>query len=427
MRILHLNTHSYGGAAVVARRLHTAALESGLDSHFVTQYGLPTDATPHYSAMQDARIRYTLRAMAADARLYRLGRLVQDLSQHRNLANRPEGLDVFSPMNTRQRYSDCVDAFDPDVIHLHWINGFVDHSGFFERNRHRKFVWTLHDMNPFTGGCHHSDGCVGFATSCTACPQLRGTIDADYAERVLQGKQQALQCLADDQLIIAAPSQWMLQLSKQSRVTGRFRHVHIENPAMPMAGPGALENRRAELGLPQDKKIVLFVSDNLRNVRKGFELLCEAARRMPNASAVHFVGIGQRTDMPEGLSVSFAGRMTDETMLTGYFSSADIVVNASAAENSPLVIIEALACGTPVVAFNVGGISELVDSECGVIAGERTANALAEAMTDALFNRAFTKVKIQERAARFAPARVLEKYAAAYSLSGQRLQRFHAY
>lgn len=415
MKIVHLNTHSYGGAAVVARRLHYAGLASGVESKFITKYGLRRDRTPNYAALKDARLRYALRGSSANPHLYRLGKAVQRLSAHKNLARRPAGYEVFSPINTERQFADCTSDFDPDVIHLHWIAGFVDHDEFFRRNRRKQFVWTLHDMNPITGGCHHSDGCLNFRSSCAVCPQLEGTIDPSYAQRVLQSKADALAVLDDGQLTIVAPSRWLLELSMQSKVTHRFPHVLIENPALSLPEPAAssAENRRA-LGLPLDRKIVLFVSDNLRNPRKGIDLLFDAVRMMPRAGEVQLVGIGQRTDAPRGLNVSFPGTISDEGMLARYFACADAFASPSAAENSPLVMIEALSCGTPVIGFRVGGIPEIIRSDCGIVVEQRTAAALAEGLHQILFAREFSRTDIRAHAARHAPLTVFDKYKAVY-------------
>jgi glycosyltransferase involved in cell wall biosynthesis len=416
MKIVHLNTHSYGGAAVVARRLHRAALAAGIESQLITRYGVPDAATPGYSALQDARWRYLLREKAAAPQVYRLGKFVQRRLQHKNLMNRPAQFEIFSPLNTQRKFSDCTDRFDPAIIHLHWVAGFVDHGDFFARNVGKKFVWTLHDMNPFTGGCHHADGCVAYQSGCAQCPQLSGTIDVSYAGRVLADKTGALDVLADDQLTIVAPSKWLLELAQQSPVTRRFRHVQIANPtlaAQPLADDR--DQLKHELGLPPDKKIVLFISDNLRNPRKGIDLLWQAARLMPRLRAVHFVGIGNRTDAPKELSISFPGRVTDERTLARYLACADVLVSPSVMENAPLTVIEALSCGTPAVAFNVGGVSELIPESCGTVVAERTPAALAAALGAVLFERSFDRSAIKQHAQAHAPAAVWAQYQSVYT------------
>jgi glycosyltransferase involved in cell wall biosynthesis len=414
MKILHLNTHSYGGAAVVARRLHRAALSNGIDSTFVTKYGLRSDPAAGYHALRNARLLYALRERAQDPRLYRIGKVVQQKMQHRNLVNRPAGFEIFSPLNTRRQFADCTDAIDPNVVHLHWVAGFVDHAEFFWRNRQRRFVWTLHDMNPISGGCHHADDCSGFTGTCERCPQLAGTIDPGYARLVLQGKAAALAELRDDQLTIVAPSRWLLELSQRSAVTKRFRHVHVANPTLAAdASTDAAELRKA-LGLPLDKKIVLFVADNLRNPRKRISLVFDAVKLLPDAHRIQLVGIGQRTDTPEGVAVRFTGTIADEAVLAKYLACADVLVSASVAENAPLTIIEALTCGTPVVAFGVGGVPEMIGPEDGLVVAEQSARALADGLDDVLFRRVHVRADIRSRAITHAPANVFARYREVY-------------
>lgn len=412
MKVVHLNTHSYGGAAVVARRLHLASKAAGITSAFITRFGVPPNAFPGHIPLTNGRLRYALRQQAGNPYVYRIGKYVQGLLQPKNLVGRPSGFEIFTGLNNEGRFADCLQSHEPDVIHLHWIAGFVDHAEFFRQNRRSKFVWTLHDMNPFTGGCHHADGCQRFAQCCASCPQLAGTIDPDYAERVIEAKAAALAVLRDDQLVITAPSQWILGLSAQSRITNRFRHVHIDNPsfaAVPARAP--LELRR-ELGLPGDAKIIAFTADNLRNPRKGIELLFAAARLLNRD--VHLLGLGQRTSAPADLPITFAGRITDESRLAAYLQSVDVLVSASAAENSPLVIIEALSAGTPAVSFNVGGVSELITEQNGVIVRERSTAALADGLATALFRRTYDRHAIAAGASRHSPSAVMQRYRQVY-------------
>ena len=415
MKIVHLNTHSHGGAAVVARRLHRAALASGLSSTLITKYGLPGAAAPGQRALRSARLQELVRAGATHPQVYAIGKLVERRLAHRNLANRPAGFEIFSPLNETARFEGCVDRDDPSVIHLHWIAGFVDHAAFFKRNAHRKFVWTLHDMNPLTGGCHHADGCEGFLKGCRGCPQLEGTIDRDYSASVLRGKVEALAPLRDDQLVIASPSAWLLELSRRSPVTARFRHVHIANPSLDAAPAEPRDEFRVHHRLPRDKRIVLFMSENLRNPRKGMPVLFEAVRLMARKTEVHLVGIGRRIGAPDDIPITFAGRVADEQELAGYLSSSDVLVNPSAMENSPLTIIEALTCGTPAVAFDVGGVRELIGGESGAVVTERTAEALATAIEHVLCHGPRDRALIRQSAARHAPASVLQQYRAVYT------------
>lgn len=365
MKVVHMNTHTYGGAAVVAKRVHSAMLSKGIDSTLFTCYGQNESSIPKHEFLRQAAIRYYLKNRLSHSRLYPLIKKIQGLRPHPNLANKKEGYEIFSPLHLKGPVPVAATLDETDIIHLHWVNNFINDQLFFPRYASKKFVWTLHDMNPFTGGCHHADGCTRFTDDCATCPQLEGTKDPHYSSIVLSSKEAHLRNLASDQLIITAPSKWLLELSQKSRLTARFRHELVRNPSFDI--PELIDNSdiRRRLHLPVDKKIILFVADNLWNKRKGIHLLWEACRQLPDADSVQLVGIGGGSSPPDDLNITFTGSIQDPALMQMYYRAADLFVLPSLAENSPLVIIEALTCGTPVVASNVGGIPELIDNDSG--------------------------------------------------------------
>ncbi len=412
MKIVHANTQPYGGACVVARRLHLAMRARGVDSHLLTRFGSAKDRTPAYAYLDSARLFTFLKQQPPQSLLYRLARYAQERRTHPNLLNRPAGHEIFSTMPAAGAAltHPLLDA--ADVIHLHWINHFVDSREFFRRYRGKRFVWTLHDMNPLTGGCHHADGCTRFEVDCRPCPQLAGTIDESYAAKALAYKAEALSAVPDDALTIVSPSRWLLDLSGRSVLLRRFRHELIDNPSFAVEPPVEdIVALRTSLGLPPHRRIVLFVSDNLRNPRKGLGLLFEAVLASGRAHEMHLVGVGNANEAPEGVSTTWTGTIADPNLLARYYRAADVFATPSLAENAPLVVIEALSCGTPVLASAVGGIPELLDSDAGRLVPQRTVAAWSEALCEVLFERRFERSAIAERASRrFGVSGIAERY-----------------
>jgi glycosyltransferase involved in cell wall biosynthesis len=411
VKVVHLNTHTYGGAAIAARRIHDALLDLAVDSRLVTRYGT-NDGTRRHFFLEDESIRKRIRKNPV---LFRFAKFIQRNTVHPNLANRPDGFELFSPLVSKDASSLYPLLEDCELIHLHWVSDFIGYAPFFRRFCTKKFIWTLHDMNPFTGGCHHADGCQKFETVCRPCPQLLHTIDEHYAGTIQSEKTVALDQLAADQMIVVSPSAWLLELSKKSRVTSRFKHLLVHNPSFVSPLPLNRDATRRRLNLPLDKKIVLFVSDNLRNPRKGIDKIFEAYRQMENKEKVWLLGIGnsagQRTDLP----VAYTGPISEPTRLAEYFACADLFVMPSVAENSPLVVIEALTCGTPVVASGVGGIPELIGDDGGILVPPNDPLALAGALSEALFDRTFDREKIQEMTRKIhSPALVALRYQDVY-------------
>ncbi|NJM25758.1 MAG: glycosyltransferase [Bacteroidia bacterium] len=413
MKVVHLNTQSYGGAAAAARRLHVALRKHHVDSTLVTRYGTHAGNIPNHVYLQSGGARYFIKKHFSHSALFPLIKKLQRLHPHPNLANRPSGFEIFSPAN-EQTPGPINELEQADIIHLHWVNNFISDIDFFGQHARSKFVWTLHDMNPLTGGCHHADGCMRFEQDCGVCPQLQGTIDDRYAGKVLGLKESNLAALNNNQLIVVAPSKWLLALSQSSRLLKRFRHVHIDNPAFDASPMPASRLLRSELHLPADKKIVLFVADNLLNPRKGLHLLWDAIRLMPKKDQVQLVGIGGGANPAPDLNIIFTGSIADQGLLQKYYCASDVFVTPSLAENAPLVVIEALTCGTPVVASRVGGIPELVDYTSGLLFTVGDPADLQQQLDDALWNKSFDREVIRAHAQRFKADIVANQYAQVY-------------
>jgi glycosyltransferase involved in cell wall biosynthesis len=414
VKIAHLNTLTYGGAAVVACRMHQSLQELGIDSVLFTKYGQKGFIRNHHF-LRDAGMRIFLRRNLTNPHLFRLAKSIQNLKRPgRSSQSQPE-FEIFSFLKPLPVTREFRLLNDRDIIHLHWINNFIGYESFFRQFKDKRFVWTLHDMNPFTGGCHHSDGCMKFEEDCRLCPQLLHVTDPDTSHRILNQKMEGLQYLKDDQLVIVSPSQWLLDLSKKSQINRRFRHELIPNPSFKRIFSESRDSIRSRLHLPKDKKIVLFASDNLNNPRKGIGLLFEAVRMLKEKTNIVLLGVGHKSHRPVDLDVRYTGSLTDSNLLADYFYSADLFVTPSIAENSPLVVIESLTCGTPVLGSDVGGIPDLINEKNGAVFPVRNIERMSKCLYEALFERIFDRQAIMDAAIeKHHPLRIAEKYITIY-------------
>jgi hypothetical protein len=200
MRVLTVNTNnSAGGATKACVRLHSSLLEAGVVSDLLMLEQpaarrrtpraqlLPlftssndNGGTPAKPARQARRkAAYHLR-LNEDSYYDRLGAFQQKL-----LAQKKESLEVFTFSQSPYRIQEHPLYQQADIVHFHWVsNGFLDYGHFFPANQ-KPVVWTLHDTNPFTGGCHYTEGCRAFAADCAGCPQLAGSDVPEYAARSL--------------------------------------------------------------------------------------------------------------------------------------------------------------------------------------------------------------------------------------------------
>jgi len=250
------------------------------------------------------------------------------------------------------------------VINLHWIAKFVDYQAFFSVvPQSTPVVWTLHDMNAFTGGCHYDVGCGKYAMHCGACPQLGSNDPADLAHQVWERKKKIFTNIKSGRLHIVTPSRWLAHEVERSALGKLFPVSTIPNGVdVEDFSPRDRHAARELLGVPPHAKVVLFVADGMDNRRKGFRLLAQAlAGADDKVLNLFLISLGRsKSLMDTQLPWLHLGFMDDDRWLSHVYSAADVFVIPSLQDNLPNTVLEAMACGTPVVGFDVGGIPEMV-------------------------------------------------------------------
>jgi glycosyltransferase involved in cell wall biosynthesis len=270
---------------------------------------------------------------------------------------------------------------EADVIHLHWINqGMLSLNGIRKILRSGKpVVRTMHDIWPATGICHLTLGCHYFVSRCANCKYLPGGGSSnDLASRVWQKKQQMQ---ADENIYYVACSRWLESEAKSSALLKGQKITSIPNPIdTHIYKKGNKEEARQRLGLPLDKKLILFASQRVTNENKGMSYLIEACRQLGDLCEVVILG-GHAEEVVAQLPMKAhpLGYVNDEQRIVDVYNAADVFVLPSLSENLPNTIMEAMACGVPCVAFKVGGIPEEIDHlKNGYVAAYRDANDLAK-------------------------------------------------
>lgn len=384
MRIHHINAYLEGGAAVAARRLHHGLLAAGIESRY--WHAEPSWATGTLAG--DPTYRLLPWGMPAWWQPAAVTRASVRWSHERLLR-------TLYRKGTAQRsgmYSGPVRPYDTplagnlaacDLVHLHWVSRILDYRSFFASlPPAMPLVWTLHDMQPLTGGCHHAFDCDHFARGCGDCPILGRPGPRDLSVRDHAIKQAAL---AGRQLTVLTPSRWLEQLARHSGVLPKTTSFHTIRNGISLEQFFPLEKAQArrELGLPETGLVVAYAAESLRNEPKGIREFLEAISRLPPRCGVTGLLFG-KDDPPAGVAtvpLVQLGFLTDPAEQRRAFSAADIFALPSHAETISQTAVEALACGTPVVAFEVGGIPEIVrHGETGLLARPRDAADLSHAM-----------------------------------------------
>ena len=371
MKIVQLSTSDMGGAGIAAKRLHLALLEKKIDSVFISKVSLDPANKANYILQTEKNKSLAERFITrtGSALKGRLPLLNNNLNQY-YFDNKRSGFEYFSfPFADTEIELKSVPALEQaDIIHLHWIaDNFVDYKNIMGLSN-KQYVWTLHDMNPFTGGCHHSDGCKKFEKNCNYCFQLEGTRDEYVSSKILNYKLDALRHLRDDQLKIITPSSWLGKLSSQSSCFSRFEHFVIPNIIDFETDTTTRETCRLELGISNDEICLLFIAHSVDNPRKRIHLLKRALEGIEDKDRIRLITIGQKGALNfEGIKITELGFITDKETMQKAYKAADVFLLPSVAENFPNTVVESLLCGTPVIASDTGGIPEQINEKNGIL------------------------------------------------------------
>jgi glycosyltransferase involved in cell wall biosynthesis len=347
MKILHLSAGNLeGGAARGAYWLHRALLDQGCDSNFLSQHGEPNEDEHIYTSSNTALSKISSKLLP------RIDQLPLKLYPDRHNF-------IFSPGLFGINLRKVVNKIRPDILHLHWINaGLVDIRQL--KSIDCPIVWTMRDMWPFTGGCHYSFGCEGYKRKCGNCPQLNSRSSRDLSNFVLHRKKRYY----PEDIVLIAISNWQAECAMSSSIFSGKQITMIPNGVNHREFfPVDKSLAREALGLPKDKEIVLIGAQNIQDPYKGFPVFLQALECIePAEKTIVLFGRskGKRLEM-KGFDPVSLGFLRDAISLRLAYSAADVFVAPSIEEAFGKTIVESMACGTPVVAFDATGPRDIVE------------------------------------------------------------------
>lgn len=381
LRVDHFNSFLTGGAATAVVRMIGALKEmSSLQLRLFCMQGaqVPPEAAsivhvrnPHHATDGFEKLKKSIQARLHYARI------------GRSLRRVPSEWDPFTPAHHFYRTPLRWFGEISDVIHLHWIADWIDYPSFFATiPDDLPVVWTLHDQNPFTGGCHYAAECTKYSLACGACPQLNSKHLHDLSARTFQIKRKAL---LYKNLHVVANSIWQEEQAKRSDIFSSarsFRTIHLGVDTGEFR-PLDRQESRGIFQIDLDAYVVAFGATSISNRRKGLKELQESLRLLGNWGVeVHCLVFGPASNdriKKELPNMSFVGSVNNAQLLARVYSAADVFVIPSLQEAFGQTALEAMACGVPVVGFDTGGIPDMVeDYSTGRLAPVGDINALAE-------------------------------------------------
>ena len=352
MRVLHLNTHTCGGSYECAALLCEALLAEGIESRLCCK---TTSRAPGFKRFLDRAVRRSYVSLSTEP-WHGTRRVLCPPA--------PEELDGI------------------DVVHLHTVADWFNVPRWLETLPGRiGVVVSLHDMWHFTGGCFLYRGCNLYSDTCAPCPILKPPLNRGLAKDEHRRK---LKVYRDRRVQFVANSQWLANLAKRSpivRACGGARAIPPGIDTTVFTPRDKIQCRR-ELRLPTDAFVIAAGAVSLSDTNKNVSWLLEQLGRLPERQNLMVLLAGEgAVEVPTGLNIRLIGGISDRQKRAAIFGAADVFVSASLMETYGLTLIEAMSCGTSVVAFRTGGIPEAVpDGQAGILCELSDGGALQSAV-----------------------------------------------
>lgn len=396
MRVLIVNTsENTGGAAVAANRLKEALNNNGIKAKMLVRDKESDDITV---------------AQLNKSWHQKWDFLWERFVIYMRLHFKRDNLFLIDIANAGTDITKTREFKEADVIHLSWINqGMLSLKGIRKiLESHKPVVWTMHDLWPASSICHYARNCRNYEKQCGNCPLLPGNGSSnDLSARIWRKKSKILE---RNSILFVTCSRWLADKAKKSGLLSGQKVISIPNPIDSRAF--TKENReeaRLYAGLPEGKKLILFVSQRVTDKRKGMDYFITAINKMVEAHpemkdncGIAILG-GKAEELADKLPLPSypLGYVSEEKKIASIYNSVDLFVLPSLEDNLPNTIMEAMACGVPCVGFNTGGIPEMIDHQKnGYVAEYKSSDDLArgihwvlsEADHQSLSNEAMKKV-----------------------------------
>lgn len=344
MKVTHISVATTGGAGIAAFRLHQSLMKyTGIESNLIQQYNTaPENLEFNVSTVNKGN-------SLLDRVKARLD-LTPEIHNQRSVADIPKNFEIITFPTTSYRLENNSLIEDCDIVHLHWVADFLNYPSFFKTIK-KPIVWTLHDMNPFMGIFHYEgDRSRNIETL--------GKLDDVWMKK----KEEYIH--RNQNINLVAPSEWLLDKSKQSKAFSQYRHYPAIPHGLDLSKYPRLNRSdlKRKYGIDNGRKTVLFVAHDISVLRKGLDLLIDALNGLDNTNFnLISIGFGQMP-IKENIYYQHFSNTRDISTLNELYSAADITIIPSREDVITNVMPESFANGTPVLSFSNGGMAEHIST-----------------------------------------------------------------
>jgi glycosyltransferase involved in cell wall biosynthesis len=342
------SSDAIGGAARAAYRLHESLLGQSIDSQMLVHSRVSNNATVLSQSSNIIKV---------------MNKLYSILDRLPLLFYKNKTKTLFSASRyASKKIIHSINEINPDIVHLHWVcNGMIKIEDFKKINA--PVVWSLHDMWAFTGGCHYDEECSLYKSSCGNCKVLRSNSEKDLSRKIFIRKKNTFEQIPN--MVIVGLSKWMMSCANNSQLFKANKIINLPNPIDTNKFRPFDKTMSRELwGLAENKKLILFgAMDATSDPRKGFNELTKALSILENVDIelVVFGGYEPKDTQKSDFKTSYLGDLSDDISLVTLYNAVDVVIVPSLQENLSNSIMESLSCATPVIGFDIGGNSDMIE------------------------------------------------------------------
>lgn len=357
MKILQVNSSDVeGGAARAAYRIHQGLLKSNIMSRMLVQNKRSDDFTTFINNDSYCGKIWNKLAPRFDLLIRRF---------YKNRLNVPWSVNFFGNRSIKQ----FIDRNNFELVHMHWINnGLLSIDDISELGK--PILWTLHDTWALTGGCHYFGNCIKYLSHCASCEQLGSIYQKDLSFYLFNKKYKSY---SNTNITITTPSHWLADCVKNSFLLKNKRVEVIPNGIDINIYKNIEKNiARSILNIDPNEKVIMFgACSSTSDKRKGYFYLKEALGKLNSildnesiSKKIHVIVFGANKPKDEEnfyYPITYTGHLYDDISLRVLYSCADVFVAPSKEDNLPNTIMESLSCAIPCVAFNIGGMPDMIE------------------------------------------------------------------